>query len=338
VIRAFQEVPAPPSPFFPLQPKFKDYTMLVHMKGLLGVLLALVMFTVSTSRAWAIWAPVPLEILVDESYVIVEGKVSKIEKAGFAINNRNQDVAIIEVTNVLKALPHLNKPKQIRLLQPAAGGIAVSTDLRSNVGQTGIWLLAKHLERDGYIVKHPSQFQPLEEKQKLTELIASREKLAGGKPVKGLQARAELFENAVAGGPTFYEVRLSVKNVSDKPLQLFNFAGAHPLVVDWTGPAGEKLTSKHYDWLKRADLAAANDSNIITLPPGGVQFIGPQSRDSGVYFQSPSDRPAVNENEADVGTHKIVLSYANTDPEPVPGTMDVWQGTVTASEITITAK
>jgi hypothetical protein len=281
---------------------------------------------------------VPLEVLVDESYVIVEGKVSKIEKAGFAINNRNQDVAIIEVTSLLKALPHLNKPKQIRRVQPAAGGIAVSTDLRSNVGQTGIWLLVKYPERDEYIVKHPSQSQPVEEKQKLTELIAAREKLVGGKPVKGLQARAELFENAVAGGPTFYEVRLSVKNVSDKPLQLFDYAGAQPLVVDWTGSAGEKMTSKHYDWLKRADLAAADDTNIVTLPPGGVRFIGPQSRDAGVYFQSPSDRRAVNENEAVVGTHKITLSYSNANPEPLLGIKNLWQGTVAANEITLTVK
>lgn len=299
---------------------------------------ALFLVAVGSTPAWAIWAPVPLEVLVDESFIIVAGKVIKVEKAGFAINNRNFDVATIEVSETLKIWPHLNHVKQIRLFQPSAGGIAVSTDLRSTVGQTGVWLLIKQPERDGYVVKHPSQFQPMEEKEKIAKLVAARKKLAGGKPVNGLQARAELIEQAVAGGPTFYEVRLSVKNVSDKPIILFDYTGAQPFKVEWTGPAGKQHESKHYEWLKRSDIAAANESNVIKLLPDTIHFIGPQSRDSGVYFQSQSDRPAVNENVAEPGEHKIVLSYTNQEDKPVAGVTGVWVGTVPANEITFTVK
>lgn len=307
-----------------------------RLQGVFLAVAAVLVFASVQTPAWAIWAPVALEVLVDESFVIVEGKVTKIEKAGFAIGNRNQDVATITVTSVLKSLPHLNKPKQIRLLQPAEGGIAVSTDLRSSLGQAGIWLLVKHPERDGYLVKHPFQFQASDQKEKLVELIAAREKLAGGKPVAGLQARAELIENAVAGGPTFYEIRFSLKNVSDKPIQLLSYAGTQPLVVDWTGPGGKKFESKHCEWLKRADLREMTAEDVVTLPPGAVCFVGPQSKHEGIYFQTPSERAGAGDNVVATGTHELTPGYVNREAAEDLGIQGIWQGRVAANKLTVT--
>ena len=143
---------------------------------------ALALLLPNGSPAWAIWAPVPLEILIDESVLIVVGKVTKIERAGFAVGDRTMDVAIVEVAETLKKLPHVNNPKQIRILQPAAGGSAISTDLRYAVGQAGIWLLAMQQDGKAYVIRHPSQFQPLEEKPKLVEQIATHKHSRAGNP------------------------------------------------------------------------------------------------------------------------------------------------------------
>ena len=119
------------------------------------------------------FAAVPLDQLVKDAVVIVEGKVAKIEDAGFARGPRKFDTAVVEVKAVLKGDPKL---KEVRIAQPAAGGLALSSDIRFKVGQEGFWLLkmekgAKGKEADVYWALHPSQFQPLTERDKVTKTV-----------------------------------------------------------------------------------------------------------------------------------------------------------------------
>jgi hypothetical protein len=288
----------------------------------------------------AIWALVPLEILVDEADLIVEGTVTEVKAPGFdAPDPRPQELAVIKIDSVLKALPHVaskgtGKPKEIGILQPAAGGgVIVSTDLRFTVGQKAIWLVKKDPALDAYRVSHPSQIQPATEKKKLTELVKARAKLPAGKAVAGLVARAEVIEHKAAGtAPRSWEVRFSLKNVSDKPITVFDFVGARPLVVDWTGPDGEKRESQHYEWLKAARLRAPDKNNFTTIPAGGVHFIGPGGREQGLSF-STAEVP--NGNLVTPGKHKIVVSYHSEDDGKRFGIKDGWTGTVTANEVQI---
>ena len=125
------------------------------------------------SPVQADFAAVPLDKLVKDAAVIVDGKVTKIENAGFARGARQFDAAVVQVKAVLKGDAKL---KEVRIAQPAVGGLAVSTDIRFKEGQEGFWLLtkqadAKGKEADVYWALHPSQFQPLGERDKLAKAV-----------------------------------------------------------------------------------------------------------------------------------------------------------------------
>jgi hypothetical protein len=287
--------------------------------------------------AAAIWVAVPLEVLVDEAHLIVEGTVTEVKAPGFDVPDmRPQELAVVKIDSVLKALPHVapkgGKPAEIGILQPARGGLAVSTDLRFAVGQKAIWLVKKDPALGAYRVSHPSQIQPAPEKKKLTELVKARAKLAGGKAVGGLVARAEVIEHKGGAGPS-WEVRFSLKNASDKPIAVFDFVGARPLVVDWTGPEGEKRESLHYEWLKAARLRAPDKTNFTILPAGGVHFLGAGGGGGqGLLFSTVA---GPNGNLVTPGKHTIAVSYRSEEDGKRFGIKDGWTGTVTANEAQI---
>src|SRR5262245_31505587 len=111
------------------------------MQRLVGFI-TLVALGLMLPQAHASFAAVPLEVLVDDAAVIVQGKVVKIEDAKvtrkFGNMDRKYDAAVIEVEAVLKGPAKL---KEVRIAQPAKGGLEVSTDIRFKDGQQGIWIL-----------------------------------------------------------------------------------------------------------------------------------------------------------------------------------------------------
>ncbi len=314
--------------------------MLTSRRNVLPCLLAMVFPLLAARPAAAIWVAVPLEILADEAHLIVEGTVTEVKVPGFdPPDARPQELAVVKIDSVLKALPHVAgkggaKPKEIGILQPAGVGLAVSTDLRFTVGQKAIWLLKKDPAVDAYRVSHPSQIQAATEKKKLTELVKARAKMPGGKAVGGLVARAELVEHK-GGAVKSWEVRLSLKNASDKPVVVFDFVGARPLVVDWTGPDGEKRESLHYEWLKAARLRRPDKTNFATIPPGGVHFIGSEGGGQGLLFRADE---APNVNLVTPGKHKIAVSYRSEEDGKRFGIKDAWTGTAAANEVEIAVK
>ena len=296
------------------------------------------------------WAEVPLEALVDEADLIVVGKVTKVQDGGFftlgpmkSDHAVKQDVAVIEVSAILKASPQVGKPKVVHIGQLGMG-IVSSVDIRFRPGQQGIWLLTKDPgrnkvvamkdgllvpdpERNVYWAKHSSQFQGEKEQKKLAALIEARAKVEGGKPVNGLVARAELLESS--GN---FQVRFSLKNVTEKPITVCNYVGNRPLPVEWIGPDGKLRMSKHYEWLKAARIAALAERDFVIIQPGGVRFMGE------IKFHPPTDKATNLDNVAQVGQHKVKVSFVNKENGKQFGLENVWTGTVTANELTFSVK
>jgi hypothetical protein len=313
-------------------------------------LLFLTTFALATP-ACASWAEVPLEVLVDEADLIVVGKVTKIQDGGFftlgplkSDHIGKMDVAVVEVSAILKALPQVGKPKELHIGQPGMGFVTSATVL-FRPGQQGIWLLTKDPgpnkvfsmkgelllpdpERNVYWAKHPSQFQDAKKQKEIVDLLAAREKLTGGKAVNGLVARTELMES-----PAHFQIRFSLKNVSDKTITICDYIGNRPLAVEWTGPEGKTLKSKHYDWLASADIVALGNSNFVAIPPGGIRFM-----EHKIVFQPPTDKPGRLINLAQAGKHKVSVSYNNKEDGKKFGLENVWTGTVTANEVSFTVK
>lgn len=317
-------------------------------------LLFLATFALATP-AFADWAEVPPEVLVDEADLIVVGKVATIQvEPFFTIGPRKSDhavyhdVAVVEVASVLKASPHVGKPKEVQIGQPGKK-IVTSADIRFRPGQQGIWLLTqdpgrnvywgkqgvwlKDPDRHVYWAKHPGQFQSEKEAKKITDLVEARSKVPGGKPTNGVVARAEILET-----PGSFQVRFSLKNVSNKPITFCDHVGNRPLQVNWIGPDGQALKSKHYDWLKAADIAGLAESNFVTIPPGGIRFVGSRESYAACNFLRPSDKATNFDNVAQTGQHKVTVSYHSKEDGKTFGLEDVWTGTVTAPEASFTVK
>jgi hypothetical protein len=188
-------------------------------------------------------------------------------------------------------------------------------------------LLLPEPERNVYWAKHPGQFVAEKEAKKIADFVEARSKLPGGKPVNGLVARAELSE-----APGSFQVRFSLKNTTEKPITVCDYVGNRPLQVQWTGPDGKSLESKHYEWLKAARIAALAQKDFFVIQPGGVRFMGE------IKFLSPADKATNFDNVAQVGKHQITVGFATKENGKQFGLENVWTGTVTAQEVTFTVK
>jgi hypothetical protein len=106
-------------------------------------LFSLFALVLSTTPAFADFADVPQEILVDEADLIVIGKVTKVEDGGFfTLGPRKsdhavkQDVAVVEVSAILKASPQVGKPKVVHIGQ-LEKRIVSSVDIRQGSRGSG---------------------------------------------------------------------------------------------------------------------------------------------------------------------------------------------------------
>jgi hypothetical protein len=161
---------------------------------------------------------------------------------------------------------------------------------------------------------------------------------AGGKPVNGLVAAAEVVEHKSAKEPPYFEVRFSLKNVSEKPITVCDYAGNQPLKVHWIGPDEKALKSDHYGFLRYVDLAGPTEKNFVTIPAGGVRRIGPEGETSGIIFQRTPEKPLRFGNVTQPGKHRVTVSYGNREDGKSFNLQNVWTGTVTANEVTFTVK
>jgi hypothetical protein len=264
-------------------------------------------------------AYVPPAVLIDKADIVVIGKVGKIDDAGAG---PNQEFAIIDIREVLKGDPKLKSVKQ---LQPALKGARLSHRVSVNPGEQGIFILNKVPQAETYRIGHPSQvvvFTDKNEKEVVAayrKLVEDRAKIAGGKEVNGLVARAEVVKE---GGQT--TLRFALKNVTDKPITICTWIGGRQMEVKWIGPDGKAIESPHYEWMKAARIRALIKEDFVAIPAGGVLFFGPRgASDNGFSFSLPE------------GESKITLSYVSKADGREFKIDGVWTGTVTANEVSI---
>ncbi len=126
------------------------------------------------------WADVPLEEIVQNSPVVVVGKIEKIDPAEpWKEGMRNYDTAYITVSKVLKntlkdtkitiedKIP-LSMPAIIR--QGISGlALALGTDIRYRIGQEGIWIL--ELKDNTFWATYPKDYQPLKKIKEIQDII-----------------------------------------------------------------------------------------------------------------------------------------------------------------------
>ena len=128
----------------------------------------------SASTVWACWIEVPLESLVTSADVIVVGKIVEIRRApGHA--EYEYDLGTIKVREVIKGRDVLEKltgtAKRAPLWFPAeTNRLRVSTDLRYDKGQTGVWLLT--LRQGRLMAARPDSLQPLQKRREIRKLAA----------------------------------------------------------------------------------------------------------------------------------------------------------------------
>ncbi len=282
---------------------------------------------------------VPLEILVDEADLIIAGKVTKIENGFTSNSGKKFEVAVVKVTGIVKSL--VGKPKEVCICTPWTRESGTPLDIRYSPGQESTWVLRKDPERNVYWPKGRSldsldpaedgrTFQYVTSKLKeMADLVAAREKLPRGKAVAGLVARAELFEHKREKEHTSYafEIRFSLKNGSEKPITICTFPGHYPLEVEWTGPDTKKLDYKR----GKAEKIVMTKDSFVTIPPGGVRFLG------GATFYSRQGA-APHDNIAQVGLHQVAVSFVGKQAGKEFGIENVWLGTVTGNEITFMMK
>lgn len=139
-----------------------------------------------------------------------------------------------------------------------------------------------------------------------------------GKAVNGLKATADI----VSG-----EVRLTLKNVSNKPLAICTWLGQRCIEVSWIGPDGKPRESRHYDWLNAVRLRNITAEDFVTLKPGDAIVIGPKGKDSHLKLEG-----------AVAGIHRVKVGYQNNQDGKGQGIRYAWTGKVTANEVTLTIK
>jgi hypothetical protein len=161
---------------------------------------------------------------------------------------------------------------------------------------------------------------------------------APGRPVGGIVASAEVVQPKEVNVAPYFEVRFSLKNVSNKPITICDYVGNQSLQVRWIGPDGKTLKSHHYDWLRAADIAALNKNNFVVIPAGGVRPIGPRGENSGIIFQTVPEKPDRFGNFIHAGKHRITVGFTNREDGKKFNAPKVWTGTVTANEVEITVK
>jgi hypothetical protein len=196
------------------------------------------------------------------------------------------------------------------------------------------------------------------------EQTQSKAQQKGGAAVKGLVALAKIVEKPDQG---LFEVRLSLKNVSDKAITVCDCLHlASQVQVQWLGPDGKLHPSKHNNYPPSNFLL--NKNYFVGIAPGEMRPIVPTIRfhtipgkpgtvDVSVQrklgYWEALDSMVIEDrsNLAQAGKHRVTVTFTNDTvsypagrgPQGAPSLQripvdNVWTGTVTAKEVTFQVK
>lgn len=124
---------------------------------------------------------VPLEKVVQESPVVVAGKIEKIAHAERLKNDADYryDIAYILVFRIFKNTLKDKKIKmgdKIPLRMPTINSKwQPSTDIYYNIGQEGIWIL--EYKEEFYWATYSKDYQPLEKAREIQDIILRQKEL-----------------------------------------------------------------------------------------------------------------------------------------------------------------
>ena len=125
----------------------------------------------------ACWMDVPLDKIVQESPVVVVGKITKIDVG--KSSERAVDTAHIQVERVLKnGFPaSIKSDGEVLLVMPGKSRQAHSSiDITYSLGQRGVWILESKDNGKTFAATYPKDFQPLSKEKEIAEIIAKKKK------------------------------------------------------------------------------------------------------------------------------------------------------------------
>ena len=202
----------------------------------------------------ACWAAIPLVTLVDDSPIIVIGKIERIVPGTPSTNKtiRLFDTAYVTVSKVLKNA-HTNVRVQVGAQLPMPNlslqdRNRTSADFRYKVGTEGIWFL--HAAKGMFGNSHPSGRQPLEKEAEIRKLLSELPKATAL-----IQAFAE---NRKVGVPSGLDPVAVVK-----AHLLLN--GPHGIDLDAPALAGTSSNGKSVDHLVTVPLTEKGASRLYVV-------------------------------------------------------------------------
>jgi len=296
---------------------------------LLGTAIALVGPTCRAS-----FTAVEVGVLADQSSLIVEGVVVRVEDSDLRVAGRGMQLAVVQVASVLKSL-RVSVPREVRVIQPVTA--KQSTDLIYAVGKKGVWLLDDGPREGVYIINHPSRVQPPGSGLLVRELVETRSRLPLGEAVGGLTARVELIPDRLGrlrgrgavGMSSAYFVRLSLINVSDRDIKLDMRKAAESLRLVHE-KAGTSVKSELRLLPGVLRHFQSEKSRALTLAPGAIVFVGPEGKGTGLAILTAGAGNKGATNELGPGSIAAQFSVQRDDrggPE--------WSGSVSSNLVRV---
>jgi hypothetical protein len=275
------------------------------------------------------WVADPIDARIIESDVIVSGKIVKI-KEGPTVEKKQYSLGELQVADVYKGESDLKKVEVAFAAKPAA------SDVVYKQGQEGIWILKRDSEGDYYWATSPLDLQPKSRGPQIEEGLKHLEVLDWGPETDGVQLLLQgmVAQDVPVGmAPQLGEKKnntpalaVFLKNASEKPIWVCDYAGDRPVKLNVTSPSGKPVNVQFYavDW--RQPLSK---SNYLRLLPGQVRKLGGAP---GVF------KLQLAQFVRDTGQYTISATYTAKRDGKALKLDDVWKGTVTSGELKFTVK
>lgn len=265
----------------------------------------------------------PGVVVFDTSDWIVEGTIARTEPAG-----ERAEFAVLAVTRVHRGPADV---REIRIRQVQAAHANTATR-RVESGARGFWihntfrggarpatLGPKGAAQPESVDGREIAFWPESTRAEFEKTLAERAALPGGEPVQGLALRLEtFFESPFVSGPA-YELLVSLKNVSDRPIRVCVDSAHKPLAGRWLRPDGTERALEVYplDHTRGED-----DERWVTIAPGAVAFVWPLRPPRGIVLVTPPN-----------GEHKLRVTFRVEPTASGAGAGGGWSGTATSNEV-----
>ena len=284
---------------------------------------ALILMVLMAVPAWAGFVAYPMETRLLEADLVAVGTVGK-TKSTFK-RTRDYALATMQITDVVKG----NKELKTVDVAFAAKSLIQSDRVRKD-GDTGLWLMRLDDSGDFYWIDRPSDLQSVADKDKFAKQIEKLGGLEWGPAVEGLQAlvRGQLAPDVdrtsepsphQLENPTVTVLQVFIKNSSDKPICICDFAGDKPVKLQCQVTGGPVQPIDFYGDFH----ATLSRANFITLHPGQVRAVGGTG---GAYRLLPFTEP---------GDYTLTATYTATRDGKAFQVDNVWTGQLTSAAIKI---